>query len=195
MNQNQRVKGKQDPVNHPSHYANQGSVECIDFIATVVNQYPGIIAGDLQNVTKYTWRSHGKNGKEDIEKASWYFNHAEKTYLSLDTDSQKMLRRTADTMQKIMLRPGKSVADMEDIRNQGIEEVTGNMGVEEKKLYEKVIEGVKDFYNDKVRAAAKSALLEWSRSYQNFQELGKTDLVKRKVRGITRVSTQKLFER
>ena len=69
------------------------------------------------------------------------------------------------------------------------------MGVEEKKLYEKVIEGVKDFYNDKVRAAAKSALLEWSRSYQNFQELGKTDLVKRKVRGITRVSTQKLFER
>lgn len=177
---------KVDNVNHPSHYANQGQVECIDFVGAMVNKYPGIIAGDLQNVTKYTWRSHGKNGKEDIEKASWYFNHAEKTYLSLDTDSKKMLREASDAMQKVILAPGKTLTDMEKIKEQGFKEVTKNMGLEEKKLYQKVLEGIKHFYNDKVREVAKKALLEWSRSYDNFKEMKVNKEAKQPRLGIQR---------
>lgn len=79
---NQEIQ-QNNNVNHSGHYAGQGKVECIDFIASVINKYPGILVGDLQNVCKYTWRFHNKNGKEDIDKASWYFNHADKTYDSL----------------------------------------------------------------------------------------------------------------
>lgn len=184
--QGNSTQKKKDNVNHPSHYANQGQVECIDFIGAMVNKYPGIIAGDLQNVTKYTWRSHGKNGKEDIEKASWYLNHAEKTYLSLDTEDKKMLKEASDTMQQMMLPPGKTMADMEKIKEQGFKEVTKDMGQEEKKLYQKVLKGVNHFYDDKVREVAKKALLEWSRSYDNFKEMKVNKEAKQPRLGIQR---------
>lgn len=160
---------KVDNVNHPGHYAGQGKVECIDFIATVVNQYPGILAGDLQNVNKYTWRSHGKNGKEDISKAQWYFNHAEKTFLSLDKNSQQALINTTDTMKKVMLSPGKTLKNMEDTQKLGIEEVTKNMPQEEKELYHKIIHGVTHFYEEKARSETKEALQQWIQQYDRFQ--------------------------
>lgn len=70
-----------DDVNHPQHYAGQGKVECIDFIELMIKDYNAIIAGCLFVVIKYTWRSHNKNGKQDIEKALWY---AEKAVSKLD---------------------------------------------------------------------------------------------------------------
>lgn len=166
-----------DNVNHPSHYANQGSVECIDFIATVVNKYPGILAGDLQNVTKYTWRSHGKNGKEDIAKATWYFNHAEKTYLSLSEEAKGMILRSQETMKKILLPRGKSLQDAIDTRNKGIAEITKNMPPEEKDLYKKVLHGLDSFFDEKARREAKEALTEWVKAYDRFQPQKKQEIV------------------
>lgn len=64
-----------DNVNHPNHYTQSG-VECIDYIREMISPYAGVVAGDIQNVLKYTWRAHDKNGIEDIKKAKWYLNHA-----------------------------------------------------------------------------------------------------------------------
>lgn len=60
-----------DPVNHPSHYT-QGKVECID----AMEQVFGIEAVKhfcLLNWFKYNFRHELKNGQEDMDKASWYF--------------------------------------------------------------------------------------------------------------------------
>ncbi len=167
------MEQQKDNVNHPSHYAEQGKVECIDFIGSIVNKYPGIIAGDLQNVTKYTWRSHGKNGKEDIEKAQWYFNHADKVLGSLDKDTRKELEKTSERMQRALLPSGKTLRDMEEIQKQGIEEVTKNMPMEEKALYQKIIGGVNHFYDPKAREDTKEALKQWARQYDRFQSQDK----------------------
>ncbi len=70
------MEEKYDIVNRPQHYAGQGEVECIDFIEIMIKSYNGIIAGSLFNALKYTWRSHNKNGKQDLEKALYYANKA-----------------------------------------------------------------------------------------------------------------------
>lgn len=67
---------KEDKVNHPSHYACQGGIECIDYITVAIIPYQGVVAGDLQNVLKYLWRADNKNGLEDLKKARWYAAHA-----------------------------------------------------------------------------------------------------------------------
>ena len=63
-----------DTIKNPQHYAGQGEVECIDFIEICIKKYNGIVAGCMFNLIKYIWRSHNKNGKEDLEKALWYAN-------------------------------------------------------------------------------------------------------------------------
>ena len=194
MNRNQPVEEKTDNVNHPNHYANQGSVECIDFIATVVNQYPGIIAGDLQNVTKYTWRSHGKNGKEDIAKAEWYFNHAEKTLLSLDKDARHMLEQTTHAMAKALLPKDKTLTDMADIQWKGKEEITKCMPDKEKALYQDVLHGINNFYSDGLREKAKVALKTWVKEYDHFQEKSK-DREPTEKKGIHKKVSSKSLER
>ena len=160
---NQEIQ-KKDNVNHPGHYAGQGKVECIDFIASVVNKYPGILAGDLQNVCKYTWRSHNKNGKEDIDKASWYFNHAEKTYDSLMPEVRKQVQ--AFTQYPLFQIPNK-----DKVQQEGMAEVTKGMDLQEKELYQRIMAGVNHFTDDYLRKRAKTALQEWSQSYENFQEM------------------------
>lgn len=54
-----------DMVNHPPHYKSHPSgVECIEITRH--------LSFDVGNAVKYVFRSHFKNGREDIEKASWY---------------------------------------------------------------------------------------------------------------------------
>jgi hypothetical protein len=60
-----------DPVNHPSHYCQDGQMECIDemvmfFGKEVVKHFC------LCNAWKYRYRANSKNGKEDLKKAAWY---------------------------------------------------------------------------------------------------------------------------
>ena len=61
---------KKDMVNKPPHY-NQGSVECIDAMESMLSREEFI--GYLRcNSFKYRWRWRGKNGQQDLDKAKWY---------------------------------------------------------------------------------------------------------------------------
>ena len=64
---------KNDIVNSPSHYKEEGKIECIDYMRErlTAEQFKGYLLG---NVHKYTHRWQYKNGKEDLEKAQWYLN-------------------------------------------------------------------------------------------------------------------------
>ena len=63
----------EDMVNHPSHYADHCSIECIDAIELALGD-DGAINYCIGNVIKYLWRCKFKNGIEDINKARWYLN-------------------------------------------------------------------------------------------------------------------------
>lgn len=92
-----KKKSEEKNVNHPQHYAD-GKIECIDYLEVMVHPYSGIVAGCIQNALKYTWRSHGKNGVEDIEKAIWYLKFADK-------EINRQLMEQENTGQLLSLRP------------------------------------------------------------------------------------------
>lgn len=61
----------EDLINHPSHYCQDGGVECIDEMIAVF----GVEAVQnfcLLNVWKYRKRALFKNGEEDLKKSDWY---------------------------------------------------------------------------------------------------------------------------
>lgn len=61
-----------DPVNHPSHYTQNG-IECIEAIeaSMTIAEFKGFLKG---NALKYVWRYAQKNGAEDLKKAQWYLD-------------------------------------------------------------------------------------------------------------------------
>lgn len=69
--------GKEDVVNHPSHYASSCSIECIDAMECMFGT-DKLISFCLMNTFKYIWRFKNKNGSEDLEKARWYLGKATK---------------------------------------------------------------------------------------------------------------------
>lgn len=59
-------------VSHPSHYASENGIECIDAIRAALGEgFEGYCTG---NVLKYIWRYKKKNGLQDLKKASVYLN-------------------------------------------------------------------------------------------------------------------------
>lgn len=67
-----------DVVNHPSHYT-QGGIECIDAMEAAYGK-DRLASYCIINAFKYLWRSHEKNGREDVKKAKWYIDkHLELT--------------------------------------------------------------------------------------------------------------------
>lgn len=64
-------KVENDSVNHPSHYCQDGSMECIDEMVAVFG-VRAVMNFCLCNVWKYRKRAMYKNGKEDLEKSDWY---------------------------------------------------------------------------------------------------------------------------
>ena len=62
-----------DAVAHPSHYAGDGSIECMDAMRSMMSgdQYalPPIAAYWWGCIFKYLWRWRRKNGVEDLKKA------------------------------------------------------------------------------------------------------------------------------
>lgn len=70
-----------DPVNHPSHYCQEGSMECIDEMVAVFG-YKAVMDFCLLNVWKYRKRAIFKNGEEDLKKSDWYL----KKYIELKGD-------------------------------------------------------------------------------------------------------------
>jgi hypothetical protein len=72
----------QDVVNHPSHYCQEGSMECIDEMIAVFGE-KAVMTFCLLNVWKYRKRAIFKNGEEDLKKSDWYMNK----YIELKGDS------------------------------------------------------------------------------------------------------------
>lgn len=62
-----------DNVNHPKHYANSCSIECIDAMQATFG-IKDLAKYCVINAYKYLWRYKNKNGKEDLNKAEWYLN-------------------------------------------------------------------------------------------------------------------------
>ena len=63
-----------EDVNSPSHYAQQGDIECIDAMESMLSREE--IIGYLRgNSFKYRWRFRRKgNAVKDLRKAQWYEN-------------------------------------------------------------------------------------------------------------------------
>ena len=70
-----------DSVNHPSHYCQEGSMECIDEMVAVFGK-EAVMNFCLCNVWKYRKRAIFKNGEEDLKKSDWYM----KKYVELKGD-------------------------------------------------------------------------------------------------------------
>ena len=70
------AKAKVDNVNHPQHYADSCSIECIESMIIAFGA-EAVFNFCICNAYKYLWRHKNKNGMEDINKALWYINKAE----------------------------------------------------------------------------------------------------------------------
>ena len=75
-----------DVVNNPSHYAQEGEVECIDYMEQRLSR-PEFIGYLNGNVIKYVHRWRYKNGVEDLRKARWYLNRLIKMEVEVQDDS------------------------------------------------------------------------------------------------------------
>ena len=64
---------QEDVVNHPAHYTDGGSIECIEAIESALTdeEYRGYLKGNIQ---KYVWRERNKGGTESLKKAQWYLD-------------------------------------------------------------------------------------------------------------------------
>lgn len=65
-----------DNVNHPKHYADSCSIECIDAMVLAWGFEKVAIYCQI-NAFKYLWRFKNKNGEEDLDKAEWYIAHSD----------------------------------------------------------------------------------------------------------------------
>lgn len=64
---------KLDNVNHPKHYEDSTSFECIETMLIAFGiEYTQVFC--VLNAYKYMWRYENKNGLEDLEKTQWYLD-------------------------------------------------------------------------------------------------------------------------
>lgn len=85
-----------DVVNHPKHYADTCSLECINAMLITFGTN-AVIDFCTCNAFKYLWRYKNKNGQEDLKKAQWYLVKAQ--YLGEDTEQLDiMLRMVKDEL-------------------------------------------------------------------------------------------------
>lgn len=67
-----------DAVEHPAHYCQDGSMECIDEMVALFGKAT-VRSFCICNVWKYRKRAVYKNGEEDMKKSDWYM----KKYIEL----------------------------------------------------------------------------------------------------------------
>lgn len=87
-----------DNVNHPSHYEQSTSIECIEameFTFGPLAEYGFCIC----NAFKYIWRHKHKNGEEDLKKADWYLKKARELY---DTFEEVSCAYDEDQLQRLI---------------------------------------------------------------------------------------------
>ena len=73
------IEDSHDNVHNPSHYGGGGKhdIECykaIEYILDKLENVPERYYGHISNIVKYIWRCNYKNGYEDLDKASVYFD-------------------------------------------------------------------------------------------------------------------------
>lgn len=93
-----KLSKKVDNVNHPSHYENSCSLECIEVMKAMFG-LEATVHFCLCNAFKYLWRYKNKNGVEDLDKSRWYLNYIRDNYVELeggDTDIIKSYDRLND---------------------------------------------------------------------------------------------------
>lgn len=89
-----------DNVNHPIHYADTCSLECIEAMEIAFGK-EAVRNFCKCNAFKYLWRFKNKNGEEDLKKAEWYL--AKATFLCDDFDMQIIeLENTLGIKRKIL---------------------------------------------------------------------------------------------
>lgn len=153
-------------VNHPGHY--DGQVECIDFIKVMVKAYPGVIAGDLQNVLKYTWRAQNKNGKEDIEKAQWYARHAAR-----EIETVTKTPRGQKELSELAEAEGNWTAKEKEIFEQAVSERLRIYEKLEGKCFSEVVVGIANgnaVKSPKILQSGIEKLELWIQNYDRFRE-------------------------
>lgn len=89
-----------DLINRPEHY-NQVGFECIDMMRMTFSGDDRLFIGFLLgNAFKYIWRHKAKNGAEDLDKAEWYLDYAEKCISSMTTNGQLIYRFLSNSLEK-----------------------------------------------------------------------------------------------
>lgn len=73
-----------DMVNHPKHYADSCSIECIDAMQATFGT-KDLAKYCAVNSYKYLWRYKSKNGLEDLKKAEWYLNKFDELIVECET--------------------------------------------------------------------------------------------------------------
>ena len=81
-------------VNHPAHYEQSCSLECIQVMELVfgANAVRGFC---LCNAFKYMWRYKHKNGMEDLKKAQWYLDYV-KDYVPVSDPTYEFMGELLD---------------------------------------------------------------------------------------------------
>lgn len=91
---------KMDMINHPAHYADNCSIECIDCMEMIFTREQ-IAVFYLGNAFKYIWRWKSKNGKEDLKKAEWYLDRYYDRSMTI-ADADMRLREVACKLQELI---------------------------------------------------------------------------------------------
>ena len=89
-------KDAPDLVNHPAHYEQSCSLECIQVMELVFGA-EAIKHFCMCNAFKYMWRYKHKNGLEDLKKARWYLTYASE-YVSLGDDKHEFMGELLDQL-------------------------------------------------------------------------------------------------
>jgi hypothetical protein len=80
--------GKDDPVEHPSHYTRTDGVECIVAIKSMLTpeEFLGYLRG---TALKYLWRYRLKNRSQDLKKCGVYLRWLQEAYTGYAEGDEK----------------------------------------------------------------------------------------------------------
>lgn len=94
-----------DNVNHPAHYVDHCSLECIQVMKLVLGRTL-TIGFCFGNAFKYMWRWKYKNGEEDLNKAMWYLITAKDVGFQT-SEQQEVHERLLDLLNSLDERGNK----------------------------------------------------------------------------------------
>jgi len=93
-------KDAPDLVNHPAHYEQSCSLECIQ-VMEVMFGAEAVTYFCLCNAFKYMWRYKTKNGLEDLKKAKWYMDYIKTDYIPCPDQFEAMGELLEQLMEKM----------------------------------------------------------------------------------------------